>query len=533
MKKTACLSLLLSLSLGLQCLALPVSAQEDVTVPGIEETHVATTPLSQQEAPTLESQFIPPSEMAFGTVSIYNGCRGLDGIMPVSNEGRVLETAQAVMVFERNTETVVYSYNPDIKLAPGTLSKIVTALVVVENVPLDAVVTCSSRNISRLPPGSQNAKIKEGEKLTVNDLLHCMILHGANDAAVALAEYVGGNQEAFVSMMNARVKKIGCTGTNLGNVHGLDNVAQHTTARDMAKILNEASKNEIIRKLIFTTKYDVPETNRSKPRSYLCQNYLISEAITPKFYQATVTGGLASYAPASGAGLICTAEHKDMDLVCVILGANRTFQENGWSADYYGNFDEMVSLLTFAFQNFRVKRVIYDGMAMNQFAVVDGANQVVGQAKVNIDTVLPNDVSMDNLRMELHPMKGGLTAPIKKDEKIATVELWYRTSCLAEAELFAMSNVKFVEGAHNRGPGQQTRNDEDTSGFLGFVKIVSAIVLIPAAIYLVFNSLRRFRAQMRHKRKKTPRIPRSPVDPRDDPRYRDRRRRPSKKRRDR
>ena len=144
MKKTACLSLLLSACLLAQSLVLPVSALQ--TQPTEETFEVPTIPLSDLEAPPVETQFAPPSEMEFGTVSIYNGCRGINGIMPVSNEGRILETAQSVMVFEQNTETVVYSYNPDIKLPPGTLSKIVTALVVVESVPLDAVVTCSSRN---------------------------------------------------------------------------------------------------------------------------------------------------------------------------------------------------------------------------------------------------------------------------------------------------------------------------------------------------------------------------------------------------
>ena len=249
----------------------------------------------------------------------------------------------------------------------------------------------------------------------------------------------------------------------------------------------------------------------------LCQNYLISEAVTPKFYQATVTGGLASYSDGSGANIVCTAENKSMDLVCVIMGATRKFEENGWKPYYYGNFDEMVSLLDFAFQNFRVKRLIYDGMALNQFAVADGENQVVGAAKVNIDSVLPNDVSMDNLRLELHPVKGGLQAPIKKDQKISTVEIWYRNSCLAEAELFAMSNVRFRENTKaNRG--SQARNDQDTSGFMKFVRIVSTVVLVPAAIYLAFNALRRFRAQMR-RRKKAPRIPRAPRDPREDPGY--------------
>lgn len=493
MRKTSLLSLALSCCLLLQSFSLPVFADEEPET--TEETLIL--PTVSQEAPPVETDFKAPSDLAFGTVSIYNGCRGLNGMMPLDN-GRILESAQGAMVYERNTDTVVYSFAPDQKLSPGTLTKIVTALVVVESTELDAKVTCHSRNISRLPGGSQNAKLKEGEILTVNDLLHTMILHGANDAAIALAEFVSGNQESFVGLMNARVKKMGCTATKFGNVHGLDTVDQFTTTRDMTKIMVEATKNEIIRDLLFTRKYKVPETNRSKARAFDCQNYLISEAVTPKFYQEEVTGGLASYTQQAGASLACTAKYGDLDYVLVVMGATRLFEpDKAWKASYYGNFDEMVKLLDYASAGYRIKRIVYEGQALNQFKVIDGENDVVGAPQVNIDTVLPKGVSMDNLRLELKPVGGGLTAPIKKGQMISTAELWYRTSCLAEAELYAMSDVRYVE---KEAPQIKERNDSDTSGFVSFVKIVSALVLIPVAGYLVINNLLRLR--MRHKKRK-------------------------------
>lgn len=496
MKKTAWLSLALSFCMLLESLALPVLADEETT----EASTLPSFPEVTEVLPPVETDYKPPSELAFGTVSVLNGCRGLDGMMPLEN-GRLLETAQGVMVYERNTDTVVYSYNPDAKLSPGTLVKIVTALVVAESTELDSKVTCHSRNISRLPAQSQNANLKEGEILTVNDLLHCMILHGANDAAIALAEFISGNQESFVALMNSRIKKMGCTDTVFANVHGLDNPDQHTTARDMTKIMVEATKNEIVRDLLFTRKYKVPETNRSPERSYDCQNYLISESVTPKFYQEDVTGGLASYTQGAGAGLACTAKYKDLDLVCVLLGAVRLFEaDKAWKASYYGNFDEMVKLLDFASSSYRVKRIIYEGQALNQFSVMNGENQVVGMPRVNIDSVLPNGVSMEDLRLELKPVHGGLTAPIQKDQMISTVEVWYRTSCLAEAELFAMSNVRYKENKDGR-PGGLSRTDEDTSGFMGFVKAVSGVILVALVGYLVVNNVRRWKHQAKKRRK--------------------------------
>ena len=131
---------------------------------------------------------------------------------------------------------MIYSYNPDLKLSPGTLTKLVTALVVLDSCELDEIVVCHSKNISRLPGGTQNAKIKELEEFTVEQLLYLLLMTGANDAAVALAEHVAGNMTSFVTLMNDKVHRLGCNATEFGNVHGLDNATQYSTARDMAKI---------------------------------------------------------------------------------------------------------------------------------------------------------------------------------------------------------------------------------------------------------------------------------------------------------
>lgn len=497
MKKIRILSLALCFLVFLQCSIFTAHGSE------LTETISATDNTLPQEPTGEVSPIVPESELVFGTVSIYNGCRGLESQIPLSHVSPFLDTAQSVVLFERKTNTMVYSYNPDAKLSPGTLTKIVTALVAIENTKPDSIVTCSSRNISRLPAQTQHVDLKEGEQLTVTDLLHCLILHSANDAAIALSEFVSGNQQAFVTLMNDRVRRMGCTNTEFANVHGLDNQAQHTTARDMAIIMNEACKNDIFRELIGTKGYTVPETNRSDERVLKTTNYLIDERVVAKYYDERVTGGLASYSANSGASIVCTAEYGNMDYICVILASERKFRENGWSVLYYGNFDEMTELLEFAFGQFRIKRIIYEGQTLSQFPVIDGENQVVGQPHVNIDTVLPADVSMDNLILNIRPEGGELSAPVARDEKIAEVEIMYRTSCIAETELFAMSDVRREEDSGLKIQGDVSRDDDDTSGFLGFVKIVSAVILIPLAVYLVINTWLKVRAKNRKHRRRS------------------------------
>ena len=170
MKKHSIFIRLTALLLALLCI--PVALAEEPTQ---EETQYIIT-----DGPSANS------DLAFGSVSILNGCRTIDSFVPLGGSDRRLETAQAAVAFERSTGTLVYSYNPDLKLAPGGLTKIVTALLAIEYCDLEDIVTVNSMTI-RSVSGSRNIYLKDGEQLTVNDLIHSMIMQGANDSAVVLA----------------------------------------------------------------------------------------------------------------------------------------------------------------------------------------------------------------------------------------------------------------------------------------------------------------------------------------------------------
>ena len=187
MKNLLCLLLALALTVG--CLPLSTFGEDTNGSPIVDDAPALTEP----EPDLAEDAQAPQTDFAFGSVSIFNGCRTLDGQVPLAGSDRKLESAQSAIVYERNTKTLVYAYNPDMKLAPGSLSKIITALVVVERVPdLDAVVTVGAGIASRIPGGATSAKLKSEEQMPVRDLLHLLILQNAADAAVALAEYVAG-----------------------------------------------------------------------------------------------------------------------------------------------------------------------------------------------------------------------------------------------------------------------------------------------------------------------------------------------------
>lgn len=498
-------SLLLALALLLNCLCLPAFADA-----ASDPTETTEDPALTETMPDLaEDAQAPTTDYAFGSVSILNGCRSLDGQVPLAGSDRKLDTAQSAIIYERNTGTLVYAYNPDVKLAPGSLSKLITALIVLERVEdLDTVVTVQAGIASRIPGAANSVKLKSEEQLTVNDLLHCMILQNAADAAVALAEYVAGTRSTFVDMMNQRVKQIGCTSTVFTDVHGVGSGAQYTTARDMIRIMMTATDNTRMKELLAAQSYTVPATNLSEERSFKSLNYLMETTIVPKYNYSYVTSGLASYSGDIGASVVCTADNTEknpsgLNLVCIVMGATRQFAENGWTVLNYGNFDEMIDLLEYAYKNFKVNRLVYNGMSLQQIPVSGGNNDAVGVANTDINTVLPAKAKMKNLITNVSVRDGGLTAPIAKDDVIATIEFWYRSSCVAEAQLLAQEDVRT---AANSGltvySALAPKQDGQQSGLARAVLIICAVILVPVISYLIINSLLRRRARMQRRKRR-------------------------------
>ena len=484
MKKLSCLSLLLCAVLLLQVLCVPVYATE--------------TEPAETVQPTAPEYTIDE----LGAVTVTSGCRTLDAQIPLGGNSPILKTAKAAFIYELNTNTVIYNYNPDLALSPGALAKLVTAIVAIENGNLDQELTVNSLSYRTLPGSAVrvNAGLKEGEKMTLRDMLHCLIMTWANDAAVTIAENIGGTQENFVQMMNQWVHDAGCENTKFTNVHGISSVEARSTARDMVRIYQKACRNSEFKKLLATTAYKIDATNKTKEeRNLRANNYLMEEYILSRYNYDGVTTGFAPYGENYGGHLVCTAETKGMSFVIVVLGAEREFAENGWQPIYYGNYEEAWELLDFAFDGYKICRLLHDGQSLYQFTVSGGENQVVAQSSTAMDAILPVNARMKNLLYKYTIKDGGLTAPIAKDQVIATLEIWYQNSCIAETELHAMSSVR-ATAAKNLDVNGKNKGGTDLKGILAFVGIVFLIIFIPFSIYLIINRVRY--ALVRNKRRR-------------------------------
>ena len=499
MRKKNGLCLVLAGLLLLQCLVFGAAATEipvvgdEPDVPQVETPPDPTDPTGETEG----DGFVIP-DVPFGTAGVAYGCRTLDAQVALGGSEKLLKSAKGVFVYETNSDTVLYNYNPDERMLPGGLVQIMTAMMVIEAGGLDEIVTVSTHYINQLPLGVRHQNLRNGEEISVRDLLYCMILSSANDAAVVLAQHVGGTPERFVNMMNQRVEELGCTNTHFTNVSGLDDENQYSTPRDMARILVEAMKNEEFREIFGTGTYTVEATNKSEARELQSMNYLLKDSAVAKFYDERVTGGKASYTSSeAGATIGFTAETKELSLVCIIIGATRKYITETNSVSSYGNFEEAEDLMDHCFGEFHVRRLLYKGQSMIQLPVTGGANDVVAVNNSSIDIVLPTGVGLDDLTLKYNIVGGTLQAPVAARQEVAYLQLWYDRSCVGETTLYAMTDVASADDPGYTIQDGASRSDGDMAQLLIFLGVALTLVVVPVALYLIINAARKAAAERR------------------------------------
>ena len=186
----------------------------------------------------------------------------------------------------------------------------------------------------------------------------------------------------------------------------------------------------------------------------------------------------------------------------IVMGGKRTYWKSG-VPDYYGNFEEALDLLEYTYSGYHIKEILYDGQALNQFPVANGECAVVGKPKESFVAVLPVKAQMKDLTFQYN-VQNGLNAPISAGQKIASVQVWYRSSCITEKDLYAMNSVR---AADNTGVDIQGFGRYNSGGAL-ILKILGTLVVIILVVvggYLGYNYLRRYFLRSRRRRRRASR----------------------------
>lgn len=375
-------------------------------------------------------------------VPATDSCMTLDAQSALAGNSQLLPTAQAVVLYAPDSDTMVYSWKPDVPLDPSGMNKIMTALLALEKGNPASFVTVTSTALNSVEIGAMAAGLKAGEILTLRDLLYLMMVGSANDAAAVIAEHISGSQAAFITCMNQRALELGCTNTNFLNPTGLSAEGQYSTARDLAKITAEALKLDTFVELFSAVEYTVPASGTATERKVVTTNHMMSDASVRDQLDSRVTGGKTGALSTTDRSLISTAEKDGQRYLAVVMGAKGTMTSNGSSVRTFGNFRETKLLLDHAFSQYGKCQLLSSNKVMAQFQVIGGENDLAVASRQAISALMPKDMKADRITFRCEETAGGVSAPISAGDIVGIVQLWYDNICVAQSDLVAMHGVK-------------------------------------------------------------------------------------------
>lgn len=241
----------------------------------------------------------------------------------ITNTSDINSTAiYAAAVYDLNDKSVMYSYNANTRINPASLTKLMTALIVMENRNLDDIITVQDVTINE--EGAQLFKLKEGDRISIRNLLYVTLVYSGNDASLALAKEIAGSETEFANMMNERAARLGCTGTHFVNPHGLTNEDHYTTAYDLYLIFNECIKHPEFLEIINVDTMEISYNNADG--EYITKTIISTDKFLLGDYAlpdtVTIIGGKTGSTNAAGKCIIlyCVDQYNN-PYISVMLGA--------------------------------------------------------------------------------------------------------------------------------------------------------------------------------------------------------------------
>lgn len=428
--------------------------------------------------------------------SIEYGCNTVDAKAPLLGAGEKLDLVASAIMYEANSDTLMYTWNPDDPQYPASLVKIMTALIVLqEGNPAD-IVTITQELLNTVPENAVTAKLVADEVITVKDLLYCMMVGSANDAAAALAEHISGSQPAFVVKMNQYAQEFGCTATEFTDVHGLDG-KQTTTARDMARILAKATENPEFLELFGTVYYTTEKTNKSEARNLTSGNYLLCDDEVEIYLDKRVTGGRTGTQDNGNRCVASVATGNGMQMICIVLGGKNTYTDSG-SIRVFGGYKEVSRLLDLGFDGYQAVNILYKNQALLQTQVENGDADLVLGPNVDASCVLPLDITQDKLTYK-YGSTDGISLPVQYADRVSNVQVWYGNICVAQSELYALNKVE-----NSLYANQNVERTKQGSGwFKTLLKVLFILLLLAVSAIMclrLHNKLRHRSAMKRSRR---------------------------------
>ena len=330
---------------------------------------------------------------------------------------------------------IFYEKNAHEKMYPASTTKILTALLVLENCDPDDIVTVSQHAIDLKPVGYSSANLKAGEKLSVYTLLQALLIPSANEAAYALAEHVSGSVESFAALSNKRAKELGCESLHFVNPNGVHDDNHYCSAYDLYLIARECRKYDVFNEIVNTRQFTVPATDiyPRNDRTYANTNELILP-LSGNYYPRC-NGIKTGHTTPAGECLVSSSTEDNLNLICVVLGGRIIGGVNE-------RFSDTKKLIDFVYDNYSRKLIADKSKPLTEINIENAVKDtptlnVVLQT--DIVTVAPNETDENNVITQIS-LPENLKAPIHENQVVGTVTyradgMIYKTNLVAGNEI--------------------------------------------------------------------------------------------------
>ena len=329
-------------------------------------------------------------------------------------------SADAAILIDSSSEKVLYSKNENQKMYPASTTKILTAILTLENCNLNDVVTVPYEAISSITSGYSVAALQTGEQLTVEQLLQVMLVHSANDAANVLAFHVSGSIENFAELMNNKVSELGLANTHFTNPSGMHDENHYTTAHDLAIIMKYCMKNDTFRSLSSLKYCTIPATNKYDVRVFNTTNELLiydNRDVSSNYYYKYAIAGKTGYTTQAKNCLVSVAKKENLELICVVLSAG-IYPDN-----VSAKFVDTKSIFDYGYNNYTIKKLREKDAIATQIEIGNGTKETR-----NLDLLISDDLSalvtQDEFDTEFEPqieLQDNLFAPIAQGQVVGKI----------------------------------------------------------------------------------------------------------------
>lgn len=354
--------------------------------------------------------------------------------------------SEAGILVEVNTGRILYEKNSTKQMYPASTTKILTAILVLENCNLTDMVTVRETALANIPDGYVTCNLQINEELSVKDLLYALMIPSANDAAYVLAEHIAGSVDSFSTMMNDKARELGCTSTHFVNPNGIHDDSHYSTAYDLYLIANYCMKNETFREIVATTEYTLPATEKYPTADRVLKT--TNELIKPnsRGYFKNAIGIKTGYTSKAGNCLVAGSSRDGLEFIAVVLNGGTT--DSGENARYA----DSKKLFNYAYDNFTLTKII-EKDSFVQSIEVEKATKETKNLDLIIDesiTVVNNkSIDMNDVIPEIK-INENIEAPIAAGQKLGTIkykvdDIEYSANLLAKTEVVRVNySVYFI-----------------------------------------------------------------------------------------